>query len=330
MTSETPSAMPTEDQVRDQARAFMRAEGLSQKALSVLCAIPYGTLSAWMGGSYAGRGERIAEAVLRGIEARRAQRRTRALAPKAPGFVATPTAEAITGCLEHAQHMPDLAVVTGGPGVGKTTSAQAYRARTPNVWLLTGEPVHGSPRALLEDLAEALGLAVSGVSSQRLSRAIVQRVRGTGGLIVVDEAQHLTSTVLDQLRTLHDLAEIGVALLGNETVHARLEGGARAAHYAQLYSRVGMRLARPRPLRTDVDALLDAWSVEGQAERALLHAIARKPGGLRGVTKVLRLAHMLAAAEEAAVGERHLRLAWSRYASQDAVEEDALAARRAA
>jgi DNA transposition AAA+ family ATPase len=327
-----PTLSPEEQEaVRAELRALMAAEGLSQKALSVLCGVPYGTFSAWMGGSYAGRGDRIAEAARRGIEAHRAKARTRALAPKAPGFVATPTAEAIGGVLEHAQHMPELVVITGGPGVGKTTTAQAYRARHPNVWLLTGEPVHGTPRALLDELADTLGLAASGLSSQRLSRAVTARLRGTGALVIVDEAQHLTSQTLDQLRALHDLAEIGIALLGNETVHARLEGGTRAAHYAQLYSRVGMRLARPKPQKSDIDALLDAWGVEGKAERALLHLIGRKPGALRGLTKVLRIAHMLAGAVGAeAVAERHLRLAWGQYAARETIEPDEPAERRAA
>ncbi|GGG30790.1 transposase [Caldovatus sediminis] len=306
-------AADAQEAVRAEIRAVMAAERLAMTEIARQAGIAYGSLTAWMGGHYQGRGERIAEQARRWLASRQAQARTRALLPAAPGFVATPTAEAIFATFEHAQHLPELVVVTGAPGVGKTAACRAYQTRAPNVWILTAEPVHATPRALLDDLAEAVGIADRGLSSQRLSRAIAQRLRGSGGLVVVDEAQHLPSVALDQLRMIHDLAEVGVALVGNETVYARLEGGARAAHYAQLFSRVGMRLARPRPQRGDIEALLDAWGVAGKGERGLLQVIARKPGALRNLTKVLRVAHMLAGGEgAAAVAEAHIRMAWER------------------
>lgn len=310
-----------QDAIREEVRALMAAERLAMTDIAKLSGLPYGTFSPWMGGTYQGNTSRVADQVRRGLEARRAQARTRALAPKAPAFVVTPTAESITGCLEHAQHMPEWVVVTGGPGIGKTTTAMAYKAANPNVWLLTAEPVHATPRALLDDIAETIGITATGVSSQKLSRAICARLRGTSALLVIDEAQHLTSQTLDQLRSVHDLAGIGIALLGNESIFARLEGGTRAAHYAQLYSRVGMRLARPKPIKADIEALLDAWRVEGEAERRLLHAIARKPGALRGLTKVLRIAHMLAGAEGAErVADKQIRMAWGQYAAGDQLD----------
>jgi hypothetical protein len=43
-----------------------------------------------------------------------------------------------------------------------------------------------------------------------------------------------------------DQAGIGIALLGNETVYARLEGGTRAAQYAQLFIRTSWTRRWPR------------------------------------------------------------------------------------
>jgi hypothetical protein len=58
-----------------------------------------------------------------------------------------------------------------------------------------------------------------------------------------------------------------------------------------------MRLDRKAVLKRDIDVLLDAWKVEGAAERKLLHAITRKPGALRSMRQVLRLAFMRAAGD---------------------------------
>lgn len=299
--------------VRARVRAVMAERKMAMTDVARQVGVPYGTFSSWMGGTYKGRNGHYAELTLHWLNGLEAADRTRALAPRAPAFVPTPTADAILATIEHAQYMPEMCVVTGAPGVGKTSTGRWYAARNPNVWLLTAEPAMSSPRALMDELAEAIGVQERGLSSQRLSRTLVRRMTGSNGLILIDEAQHLTSQTLDQLRMFHDLASVGIALMGNESVYARLEGGTRAAQYAQLFSRVGMRLQRPRALKGDVDKLLDAWEVGGKDERALLLAIAKKPGALRNVTKALRMAHMLAGAEGAeAVGEGHIRMAWER------------------
>src|ERR1035437_1267786 len=53
---------------------------------------------------------------------------------------------------------------------------------------------------------------------------------GTGGLLVIDEAQHLSVAALDQIRSIHDATDLGIALVGNQQVYARLTGGNRAAY----------------------------------------------------------------------------------------------------
>jgi len=316
-----PSLLTAEQQdaVRDAVRQVMAAEAMTMTAVAKAAGIPYGTFSAWLGGTYQGRGERVADEAGRWLEARKVEQRTRALAPTAPEFLMTPSAEAFFGVFAHAQHMIDLVIISGGAGVGKTSAAEAYRARTPNTWVLTAEPCFSTPRMLLDDLAETLGISER-YSAQKVSRAIVRRLRDCGGLLIIDEAQHLGTLALDQLRTIHDLAHVGVALVGNESVYARLEGAARTPAFAQLYSRVGMRLPRAKPVKRDIDALLDAWKVEGERERRLLHAIARKPGALRGMTKTLRMAHMLAGAEGAAMSEQYVLMAWQRLSNSDLTE----------
>ncbi|MBR0681950.1 AAA family ATPase [Roseomonas eburnea] len=312
-----PQMSPEEiEAVRVRIRATMAERKMAMTDVSRQVGIPYGTFSSWMGGTYKGRNASIAEQVMHWLNGLEAADRTRALAPRAPAFVATPTADAILATLEHAQYMPEMVVVTGAPGVGKTSSARWYAARNANVWMITAEPTMSSPRALLDELAEAIGVTERGLSSQKLSRSLGKRMTGSQGLILIDEAQHLTSQTLDQLRMFHDQAGIGIALLGNESVYARLEGGTRAAQFAQLYSRVGMRLQRPRALKGDVEKLLDAWGVAGKEERTLLQTIAKRPGALRNLTKALRMAHMLAGAEGAeAMGENHIRMAWERLSS---------------
>ena len=144
---------------------------------------------------------------------------------------------------------------------------------------------------------------------QRQSRFIIERLRNTGALLVIDEAQNWSVDAIDQLRRWHDAAEIGVALIGNAEVVRVVNGGSRAAAFAQLTSRVGVRLVRKKALVKDAEALLDAWGVPEPAIRQELVGIALKPGALRLMTKTLRMALTMAAGEQAELAVRHVKLA---------------------
>lgn len=53
----------------------------------------------------------------------------------------------------------------------------------------------------------------------RMSEAIAQRISGTNGLLLIDEAQYLSERILNGIRVLTD-DRIGVVLLGNDVVKA--------------------------------------------------------------------------------------------------------------
>lgn len=302
--------------VRSRAVETLRADGLSQKEAAAESGIAYGSLTPFLGRSYAGDASRIAEKVERWLAARARRAATR---PRLPvqAFVETPGSEAIHQALAHAQDVPDMVVITGPPGTGKTSAVCEYTRRNPNVHKLVAEPSLNTVRSLLQALAGLLGTYDLG-SQHRMSRALSARLSGTGALLIVDEAQHLTSAMLDQLRAFHDQCAIGIALVGNEAVIGRLEGGRRSAEYAQLFSRVGLRIKVGRGKRqvlADVAPLLDSWGVpEGEARKRLA-AIATHPGALRGMRKTWIIAQMLARAEEREVDGTDIVHAFERLSS---------------
>lgn len=300
MSDVTEESLAEIEAARVAVRNAQEAESLNLADVARLSGVAYGTLTTFMTGKYAGRNDRVAEALKLWLTSRSQQRRTRAVLPRAPSFVATTTAASFLAALEYAQAAPDLVLITGGAGVGKTTAAQHYARQSPNVWIVTARPSLSSMQPLMEELLNVLDVVER--SASRRTTAALRKLRGSGGLIIVDEAQHLQVPALEELRSLHDQGCVGLALMGNESVSGRLEGQGRSPQYAQLFSRIGTRTRRTHPLTADIDALLDAWSVEGRPLRKMLHAIGRKPGALRSVTKVLRQAHMLAIGE-AAEGE---------------------------
>ena len=235
--------------------------------------------------------------------------------PAAPGYIETPTARRIAAALAYAQMAGDMALVCGGAGRGKTMAARQYSATRPETWLTTATPAARALGPCLNRVAAAGGVRPGGVrDAARTESALLERLAESRGLLIVDEAQHLDNQALEGLRGLHDAAGIGVALLGSTAVDARTA----APDAAQIRSRIGRRVRLGRTPQADVDAILAAWKLNGDADiRAAALSIASRAGALRGLTKALCLAALFSAStsDEAAgdgpkpISARHLRAA---------------------
>lgn len=286
-----------DEALREQVRAAMALDKrLSQSILAKEAGISATTLNQWLNGKYLGDNEGIDAKLRLWSEADKSRRAAGSAMPVAPGFVTTPTAARVLGALAYAQMAGDIAVSYGNAGVGKTSSCRHYRDSSPNVWIATMDPSTSGVVTCLQEIADALGLDTGG-GARAIAKRVEKRVLDTHGLLIIDEAQHLSVQALDQVRAIHDATGIGIALVGNEGVFARMAGGRNAQQLDRLYSRVGKRLRLQQSSEADIVALIKAWGIEDTECRATLIAIARGPGALRTLTKTLRLASMYAAAE---------------------------------
>ena len=294
---------------REQARLAL-ATGLSQTQAAREIGISSAALSQWLAAKYQGDSGAVEAKVARWLRARTERQELTQHLPTPPEWVSMPTGRRIQAGLSYAHMAGDICVVYGGAGLGKTKTARRYAETRPNAWLATMSPATSALGPCLERLAGACGVRPVGRAA-RLESDLRERLSGSRGLLIVDEAQHLSPRALEGLRALHDATDVGLAMLGNEMIYARLTGGRRAAEFAQLYSRIGKRVRLTRPGQGDVSALLGAWpAFRGEETRAAALDIARRPGGLRGLTKTLRLASLFASGKSAAPSTQHIWAAW--------------------
>lgn len=306
----TPAGGLDEPAVREAITRLLDAGELTQVTLSRESGVHQARLNQWLKGVYKGNTSEIAQALRQWLEGRSHRLAAAAALPPVPGWLPTPTAERILSVLRYCHLTAGLGVVYGGAGLGKTLTCEYYAATSPNVWHLEMGRWDRSLGECLQSVADVVGLrGVTGAG--RLARELIRRLRGTGGLLLIDEAQHLGLDALEGLRALRDQAAVGLVLLGNDLVFAQLTGGNRAAEFAQLYRRVGKRQKLGHPEDEDVRMLCVAWGIEEPTVKRLLLKIASQPGGLGGVTEVLRLGHLLAHGEGEPLSERHLQKAWS-------------------
>ncbi|WP_459062144.1 AAA family ATPase [Stenotrophomonas sp. PSU-St15] len=299
VTPITPEELSPEQlaDLRDRLRITLEEDkNLSQARLAKESDISSATLSQFLGGTYAGNQQNVARKLAGWLNVRD-ERISNGKLPEGPEFVTTPTSEKLRAVLQYAHMAGDIAVIAGGAGLGKTVTNKRYAAVSPNVWHVELTPATGGVLTCLQEIAAVMGLRDLVNSAAYIQRAIFQKVRNTSGLLILDEAQHLTVQALDMVRAINDQTSIGLVLCGNDRVITQMTGGNRAPFLDRLYSRVGKRLVIHKVVKGDADAIIDAWNIADAGCRDQIRQIADLPGALRVLNKVLRLASIYSQAK---------------------------------
>ena len=292
--------------IRAGLRTLVENEEATFKQIALESGLSTGTISSFINDKYNGDNERVSQMLQRWLE----KYQTVAELPEPPRFVETQTVKQIWTSMRFASLTESIAVVCGNPGVGKTEAAREYRRTNNNVWMVTITPSCASVLECLTELAFELGMNDAPRRKGPLSRALRRRLEGTQGLIIIDEADHLGSEVLEELRLLQESTRTGLVLMGNHRVYSNMTGGNRTVEFARLFSRIAKRTAINKTKKADVKAIADAWQINGEKELELLQQIAQKPGALRILNHSLRLAAMTAHGKGERVNEDYLRQAF--------------------
>lgn len=221
-----------------------------------------------------------------------------------PELAETSVYNEVTGILNYVHSQRDIGVIYGPAGIGKSTALKAYKEITPQTILITANQTIAGTTGLLDEIATALGRAGGG-SARRVRKVIVDLLKNSGRMLIVDEAQHLSYKALETLRSIYDECGIGIALAGNESIYGNMVGKG-AAPFAQLFSRVGIKRELTGQIKLeDISALLGA-ELDSQS-LAYLHRVALEPGGIRAVMKLYKLARISADEQGAEIDLDYLR-----------------------
>lgn len=302
---------PCYDDLIAAAKEAIAEDGDSQASFARKCSdVSRSTFGLWLNKNYNGDVQTVSDKVSAALRERDRRIVMRTDAPKKVGFVETHSAKDILGLLARAHHTPTIVTLTGEPGVGKTFAAREYKRRYANVTLLTATKSQSRAASILAALGEALQIH-EGLPWRRAA-LIRTRLRQTGGLIIIDEAQYLDMDAADELRAFHDDPDIqvGIAFLGNPDVRRRLSAGGPKGKYAQITSRIGQHFTLRTPKPADILSILDEERITDDDARKLLRAVALKGGALREMGFVLLAAREIAGERgEAVITAAHIEAA---------------------
>lgn len=237
---------------------MMEARGLSQRAASSQIGVSHSALSTWISGTYKGSVEAVASSVQQWLE--RCREVAEGPIPEDERFPVTVDTEvfsAVTTALRSCHLKGKIGVVVAASGSGKTRSVKEYVAKNAGVMLI--ECHHSFPaRMVLASIASSCGIEARG-SIHELLVSVCDRLRGSGRMLVLDEAEHLKPSVLDVVRRLNDWAGVGIVYVGLPRFMASLQSLRR--DYEYIWNRVRVRAGIERSAeveRGDIRKLLES------------------------------------------------------------------------
>lgn len=273
------------EEIRKRLADWIAFSGKSQTEIARSMGISASTLSMFIKGTYAGNNEEIARKALSVMDLVRNQ----STAIKKPDFVKTKTAEEIITVAHYAQNHCDIGVVYGDAGIGKTMAITEFAKNNPWAIMITAD-VTSTIKSLLDDVLEKLGVRSATANRIAAKKQVIQELKGSNRMIIIDEAQHLKLPTLEAVRgILYDACKCAVLLVGNESIYSKLLGKQKAP-FAQLFSRVGIcrgfSLAKSKIPREDIKAVLCQDVELSDVCIDYLHNVASKSGGLRSAVKL--------------------------------------------
>lgn len=219
-------------------------------------------------------------------------------------FVETSVSRKVFCGLERARELCKMSEISAPPGAGKTSSVEQYLAQCRKlesfncpVWKVTLSEHALSLNSVLQLIAREIDPESANIEARRdysPVSLIEEKTEGRGGLLIVDEAQHIGDAkqingikILNGLRYFVDNKYFGIAFMSNGEIYRRV----KARKYDQISSRMeAWRVAIKGVSDEDVDLILAAWGVSGKLERKWCLDKAKGSDGLRTITDSFMLA----------------------------------------
>lgn len=210
----------------------------SQTKLAKAAKLNASTLNTILSGKYPSPPRKHLEAVIDTIR-RQSQRDRQGVGQLA--FVETNVYQTVIAACKRAHMYRNFAVIAAYVGTGKTTAVKRYAERHANVILIEADPDMNAG-VLVSTLTEITGAFVhkanrysEGTKAEKM-RGIIQRLKGTDSLLILDEAETVTAQTLEYVRRISDKAGIGVVLSGTEKLKPMIKDP--RGKFGQISSRV--------------------------------------------------------------------------------------------
>lgn len=215
--------------LRKEFKTFLEVNDLKQAHVARSLGLSPAVISQWLKGEYKGDNETLEKKIsqfmanfnIKRVEVQEEIVKTRDLV--SAHFVMD---EAVVG--------REMAVLYGNPGTGKSVAVKEWVKEHPEAILI--EVIPGMRvKSLLQEIARKLGIDAN-AKAEELVVQISKEFKRRDGVLVIDEAEHLSVTALENVRRIWDFSRVPIILVGTYGLIKNLKGN--RGELLQLYSRI--------------------------------------------------------------------------------------------
>ncbi len=205
------------------------------------------------------------------------------------------TSETIYKAIRNIQLRGSMLIVDGDTGVGKTMAAVKYVQDNPTTTVyLRAYPSSGSVAGVVRQIAAKLGISTR-MHISELSQRVMERLQQTDMVLIIDEAQNLKFSALEEIREWSDPDRLegksgfAVVLIGNDELYDRMQTDEKK-RYSRHKGRTKyhIRFLTRDIKKSDIEQLFPAFKESGkEKELDFLSAVSHGDQGIRGAINVV-------------------------------------------
>lgn len=225
--------------VRQELFNFIAKSGKSQRQIGRETGLSPAVISTYLKGTYKGDNDEVTEKISRYLDIAEERLVVSDLAPKM--YLPLTNTREVLDAATRAHKRNDMTLVSGGAGAGKTTALKHYASTNTGVIFVTANICINSPYSILKLIFEAMSGDRVPSRQDDLFKSLIFRLKDTNNLIIIDEADHLNIKSLQAVRSLNDLANVGICLSGNNKIYDQLVMARNSGDYEQLRDRLYYR-----------------------------------------------------------------------------------------
>jgi len=207
-------------------------------------------------------------------------------------FCKTKASTLIWEVLQYCDQKQKMGAALAPSGTGKTETCKEYKRQNRATIFVTADVTTKTPSQILRRIIEQVGGVGQKSSTSEFLQALIERLKGTNRLIIIDDAHFLSWEAFELIRKIHDCARIGIVYTGQERLYEQMKGAeGRAYLFDQIYSRIAIKRDKFQILKKDAQEIVQSLCPELDKECIdFLYRRAKGKGRYRAMTNLLDVA----------------------------------------
>lgn len=193
-------------------------------------------------------------------------------------FCSTTAATLIWEVLQYCDAKQKMGAALAPSGTGKTETCKEYKRKNRATVFVTADVTTKSPSQILRRIIEQVGGVGRKTSTSEFLQALIERLKGSKRLVIIDDAHFLNWESFELVRKLHDCGGCGVVYVGQERLYEQMKGqDGRAYLFDQIFSRIAIKRDKFQILKKDAVAVSESL-VQGLDKDCLDYLYQRAKG----------------------------------------------------